>query len=254
MHRSGTSLVSSLLQSGGLDIGQRLLGARAGNVKGHFEDLDFVRFHVQVLKSLRLPTSGYTLEQSLPVRGPHVLQARTLIEDRRRRRVSWGWKDPRTTLFLDFWQQMLPESDFLLLYRCPWDVVDSMLRRGDEEFRGDCSSAVRIWIHYNRLLLDFHDRFPERCLCMSGYRAAQSPLLLREALARKFGLELSPLTDLYESCLLHRVGAARRAALLQHHFDEAAELYEQLNARASQKLINGVSLADAPTPLHSTED
>lgn len=254
MHRSGTSLVSSLLQSGGLDIGQRLLGARAGNVKGHFEDLDFIRFHIQVLRSLRLPPSGYTLERSLPIRGRHVLQARTLIDERRRRRVPWGWKDPRTTLFLDFWQQMLPEARFLLLYRYPWDVVDSMLRRGDDEIRANPDSALRIWIHYNRLLLDFHDRFPERCLCVGSYRAAKAPMLLREALARKFGLELRPLADLYDASLLHRVGSARGASLVQHHFDEAVELYEQLNARASRALIDGTSLADEPTPLLSAED
>lgn len=253
MHRSGTSLVSSLLQSGGLDIGQCLMRARAGNIKGHFEDLDFVRFHIQVLKSFRLPTSGFTLERNLSIRGCHVRQARTLIDARRRRLVPWGWKDPRTTLFLDCWRQMLPESNFLLLYRCPWDVVDSMLRRGDEELGADPSSAVRLWIHYNRLLLNFHDRFPESCLCVSSYRAAQAPLLLREALARKFGLELCPLADLFDASLLHRVSVARRASLVQHHFDEAAELYEHLNARASQTLINGASLADEPASLLSSD-
>ena len=51
MHRSGTSLVASLLQSAGINIGQRLMNAGEGNVKGHFEDLDLVEFHESILKS-----------------------------------------------------------------------------------------------------------------------------------------------------------------------------------------------------------
>ena len=47
MHRSGTSLTASLLQSAGLNLGDRLMEATAtGNpLKGYFEDLDFVEFH-----------------------------------------------------------------------------------------------------------------------------------------------------------------------------------------------------------------
>lgn len=244
MHRSGTSVVTSLLQSGGLDVGQRLLGAGSGNVKGHFEDLDFFQFHVQVLKAQGLSSTGYTLERGLQIRGHHVVQARALIEERRRRCVAWGWKDPRTTLFLDFWQQMLPEAHFLLLYRCPWDVIDSMFRRGDKGIRANPSFAAQLWVHYNRLLLEFHDRYPQRCLCVSSYRAVQSPLLLREALACKFGLQLGPLAELYDSTLLHRLGSSRRASLVPHHFPESVQLYEQLNDRARQTLLDGDSLAE----------
>lgn len=247
MHRSGTSLVSSLLQSGGLDIGHRLVGAGPGNVKGHFEDLDFNELHLQILESQGIRLTGFTLQRDLQIREQHVLAARALVEQRRRRRVDWGWKDPRNTLFLDFWRQMVPEAHFLLLYRCPWDVVDSLFRRGDWEFRSDPSFAVRVWCHYNRLLLDFHDRFPERCLCADNYRVIQSPTLLLEALAAKFGLKLGTVAELYDASLLHRLDSSRWASLLQHDFPEALELYEQLNQRASQMLVNGVSLAAEAT-------
>ena len=238
MHRSGTSVVSSLLQSGGLDIGQRLLGAGAGNVKGHFEDLDFFQLHVQILKSQGMHSTGFTLQRELAIGKQHVRRARALIAERRRRGVPWGWKDPRTTLFLDFWQQMIPEANFLFLYRCPWDVVDSFVRRGDKAFHANPGFAVQIWAHYNRLLLDFHDRFPERCLWVHSYRAVQSPALLLEALARKFGLHLGPVAELYDPDLLHRLGSSRWASLVHHQFPEAMELYEQLNQRAGQNLVN----------------
>jgi O-antigen biosynthesis protein len=254
MHRSGTSLVTSLLQSGGLDIGQRLVGAGRGNVKGHFEDLDFSELHLEILKSLRLPSTGFILQRELPFRPKHVHRARALVAERRRRGVPWGWKGPRTTLFLDFWQQLLPEANFLILYRCPWDVIDSLFRRGDKVFRSDPGFAVRVWTHYNRLLLDFHDRFPQRCLCMSSYRVVQSPALLLDALRGKFGLNLGPAANLYDDSLLHRLDSSRWASLVQHHFPEAVELYEQLNERAGQTLVQGVSLADEPPPFLPAED
>ncbi|MEY2858272.1 MAG: hypothetical protein RLZZ74_2584, partial [Cyanobacteriota bacterium] len=39
MHRSGTSLTASLLQSAGVNLGDRLMSEDRGNSKGHFEDL-----------------------------------------------------------------------------------------------------------------------------------------------------------------------------------------------------------------------
>jgi O-antigen biosynthesis protein len=239
MGRSGTSLISSLLQSGGLDIGRRLMGVGIGNVKGHFEDLDFYEFHIWVLESQGIHPSGFTVQPDIQVREEHLLRARELVRERRRCPGPWGWKDPRTTLFLDFWQQQIPEANFLFVYRPPWDVVDSLFRRGDELFRSNPSFAVRVWVHYNRRLLAFHDRFPARCLCVHSYRAAQSPALLLEALSHKFGLELGPAGNLYDESLLHHGGSTRWASLLQHHFPEAVDLYEELNERAR----NGPSTA-----------
>lgn len=59
MHRSGTSLTTSLLQSAGVFIGDRLLGNNLSNPKGHFEDLDFVEFHQQLLQAQGLSDEGW---------------------------------------------------------------------------------------------------------------------------------------------------------------------------------------------------
>ncbi len=63
MHRSGTSLTASLLQSAGLHIGRNLMGPSEGNVKGHFENLDFFEFHRQVLRSQGINENGWTLQE-----------------------------------------------------------------------------------------------------------------------------------------------------------------------------------------------
>jgi hypothetical protein len=68
----------------------------------------------------------------------------------------WGWKDPRTCLFLEFWEPLLPAARFLFLYRHPIEVALSLWRRfNDPELQQDPWLAVRSWEVYNRRLLAF---------------------------------------------------------------------------------------------------
>jgi hypothetical protein len=46
-------------------------------------------------------------------------------------RPLWGWKDPRTCLFLDFWKARVPQAQYLCVYRNPLDVILSLARRGE---------------------------------------------------------------------------------------------------------------------------
>ena len=62
MHRSGTSLTTSLLQSAGVHIGDRLMNGGNGNTKGHFEDLDFVDLHRQSLEQQGISREGWTVK------------------------------------------------------------------------------------------------------------------------------------------------------------------------------------------------
>ena len=41
----------------------------------------------------------------------------------------WGWKDPRTSLLLTFWDSLLDEARYLFVYRHPVDVLSSLVRR-----------------------------------------------------------------------------------------------------------------------------
>ena len=134
MHRSGTSYVASLLQQAGIDMGEHLLGANDSNPKGHFEDLDFLNFHGNVLQSQGLSSEGWVLQKNIPVPEAYLKEAETLLK-KRSLKSFWGWKDPRTTLFLDFWSGVLPKAHFLFIYRLPWEVIDSLYRSGDPTFQ-----------------------------------------------------------------------------------------------------------------------
>lgn len=165
MHRSGTSLTASLFQQAGINIGNHLIGADKGNSRGHFEDIDFNNFHIKVLKRF-----GQTfLVQNLAVLGEltpeETQEARSLIEERCVHEL-WGWKDPRSSLFLDFWRNLLPESCYIFVYRHPLEVTLSLLRRGKFDFEALVNPlvALRAWQVYNQAILNFYQQHPANCI------------------------------------------------------------------------------------------
>ncbi|MDX1978244.1 MAG: FkbM family methyltransferase [Pseudanabaenaceae cyanobacterium bins.68] len=201
MHRSGTSLTAAFFQALGISMGEQLYRADAHNPKGYFEDLDFLAFQRQVLQSCcdrDLPgwqDWGWTAPESLDVAkfSQYLPQAKALIASRQQY-PNWGWKDPRTTLMLDFWQALLPEAQFLLVYRFPWDVADSILRLQAPIFQEFPHYSLEIWQFYNRQLLDFYRRHQQRCLLVSvnGFLAQTDRFL--DLCAAKFALNFSPTT------------------------------------------------------------
>lgn len=164
MHRSGTSLVASVLGEAGLDIGVREdVGLGVGQPRGHFEDRDFFNLHEAILAASG--RSCFSVDEASLKEIPPVFEerARALVAARAER-PFWGWKDPRTCLFLDLWERHLPQARYLFLYRHPVDVALSLWRRNtDPELRQDPWLAFRAWELYNRRLLAFLDRHPERC-------------------------------------------------------------------------------------------
>lgn len=127
MHRSGTSLFTNWLQTLGLEVGDRLLNARRSNLKGHFEDLDFLELHEQILSDNKCSA----FDQCLPLRidPSHKLRANELVDFKSKLYQQWGWKDPRTCLFLDFWEQICPGANKIVIFRDFKDVVQSLVNR-----------------------------------------------------------------------------------------------------------------------------
>lgn len=180
MHRSGTSVVAALLQRLGIDMGQRLVEADFRNPLGYHEDVDFVDLQRRMLQR-HLPTDdggvpdwGWTESESVTGAG-HAADrplAAELLVSRARDGRPWGWKDPRTTLLLDFWNDTAAEvlgsaPRYVLVYRFPWEVADSVQRLADAALLRHPSYGYRIWGYYNRRLLDFYRRNRERCLLVS---------------------------------------------------------------------------------------
>src|SRR6476661_8528150 len=233
MHRSGSSLTASLLQSAGLHIGRKLLGADSVNIKGHFENIDFYEFHKAVLRSQAIIDHGWTLQEKINVEDSFVEQAKEIVAKNSVSRV-WGWKEPRTTLFLDFWSDLLPEAKFLLIYRSPWEVVDSLYRRGDPTFQDQPELALKVWHQYNQIILDFYDRFSDRCLLANINTIVNFKESYIKAINQKFKTNLTaPESTLYDPSLFHAQPLdSYRPSLVNQYCPEAVEMYQELDARA----------------------
>jgi hypothetical protein len=235
MHRSGTSLLASLFEGAGVAVGERLLGTGNGNNVGHFEDLDFQEFHQRALVGNGLPTEGFTAE-GLPIVPTSLrIEAEQLVADRRRRGGIWGWKDPRTILFLDFWDQLIPDARYIFIFRRPWEVVDSFFRRGDPAFVFNPLLAARVWLHYNRLLLRFVARHPEQCILREMTQVIAEPAAVFAAVRDQLHVPVGDPPARFRPELLGMDEDDRRARLLEAVCPESIEVYRRLREDAGSR-------------------
>jgi glycosyltransferase involved in cell wall biosynthesis len=215
MHRSGTSLLASWLSALSFDLGQRLLPPDKGNPRGYFEDIDFLEFQRKVLPECCPPDDGghpdWGWTESEQLNRNRLIDftpcATTLLAARAEKRGLWGWKDPRTSLLLDFWDALLVDAYYIFVYRFPWDVADSMQRLGEDVFLRNPDYAYRIWSFYNSHLRDFFLKNSRRCLLLSINALKENPDRLVDLLREKLGFEMreANLRDIYEHELFNGI-------------------------------------------------
>ena len=157
MHRSGTSLFTSYLKLCGVSMGRNLLGPGKGNIRGHFEDKDFLELHKRIL--VHNKSNIYVPKRHLEVPDNIVQQMKDLIGLRNEFNEVWGWKDPRTTLFLKDWDKICPGIKFIFIYRDPFEVIASLYRRMKlKYFWLRPWYAPKMYLRYNEEMLDFAGR------------------------------------------------------------------------------------------------
>jgi len=154
MHRSGTSLITHWLNECGLHLGENFLGPGLGNMDGHFEDIEFLRLHEEILIANNLPSSGLVEESEINISEYHKQKLRSIIEVKNKRYNQWGWKDPRTCLFLNTYKELLPDARYLIIVRDYKEVVSSLMYREFQEFEKKYLSREYIsrlvWKHFRR--------------------------------------------------------------------------------------------------------
>ena len=201
-HRSGTSLACQLLHRAGLFLGYDLLGARFSNLRGHFEDVQVLNLHQQILAD-----NGETWLVSKPflpvVTEPHWRTMEQIVQRRNAEHALWGFKDPRVCLFLMLWKHLLPNAKVLLIYRYFSDSTYSLARRQSSELFSDPTGpprlyrrfweepdlALRMWLTHNDALLTFARTYPEDTMAMS-LNMVQNGFPVIRAISQRWGLDL----------------------------------------------------------------
>lgn len=234
MHRSATSLVASLLQRAGVQIGAQLLEANSQNPRGFFEDVEFYSFHENVLHA-RGKSILVDRRWAFAPTAEEDAQAAALIAARAQSGL-WGWKDPRTSLLLEFWRGKLPHAHFLLVYRHPFDVLLSLMRR-NQWYMAGLLEGLEAWYAYNYALAEFRAKYPEQTLLCNCYAIVDHIQELDACVRERFGLRLNldaaARDTQYQPDELRRAALSREAErILQAVHPEADALYGRLNQLA----------------------
>lgn len=149
MHRSGTSLVARVVNLLGVDFGPEddLMEPKPDNPAGFWESLSISGFNDDLLAELGgrwdrppMPDPGWeTAERFDSWRE----RAQAIVEERFTGPVA-GWKDPRMSLLLPFWQTVVPIDAVVLSIRDPREVAASLAARDGM----DASQSAELWSRY----------------------------------------------------------------------------------------------------------
>jgi hypothetical protein len=152
MHRSGTSLITQWLYKCGLNVGDQLEGPGIGNEDGHFEDADFYNCHQDILGQQGFPVNGLIHTPLTSLSKGQLQTLHDLVQVKANKRPQWGWKEPRTCLFLDFYRPLLPTACYLVILRDYQSVVSSLISRLYKEsvrkYERKGGIPLFIWKHF----------------------------------------------------------------------------------------------------------
>ncbi len=228
MHRSGTSLVAGFIHRSGIDLGSELVGAKKSNPFGHFEDMDILEFQRSVL----LREFGHQMWVPQPPRLGEADKARAMeLVSARQNKPYWGWKEPRTSLFLDFWDELLPDARYLFIVRHPLLVLDSLSRRNNTRVYHfwKHNTFLRAWLVYNQECLRFYQAQRARCTLVTLERVLQAPDAFVDLLSQRltFEFDVQVFRALYDSTALTDK-KSQRLPVSPRLYSKSLALYDQI--------------------------
>lgn len=175
MARSGTSAVTRLLALLGVQLGpdEALLAPAGENAKGFFEHREIVRVNKELLERMggswsQPPRLREGWQRGAELEDLRALAHESIAADFGGARL-WGFKDPRTSLTLPFWEELLGEARYVICHRRPLDSARSLEKR--DGIRLD--DGVALWTRYTaaalahtagrpRVLIGYEELFAER--------------------------------------------------------------------------------------------
>lgn len=154
MHRSGTSMITRLLNLSGFYLGDEkdLIGASNDNTEGFWENSKFVELNDEILSVLGggwdyPPIFNDRWESQPELLYLRVKAAKLLANFEKQDR--WAWKDPRNSILLPFWKQFFPNMKVVICVRNPFDVYSSLRKRN----YFSPASSFNLWLKYYEILL-----------------------------------------------------------------------------------------------------
>lgn len=157
MHKSGTTLVSQMLHSSGINMGDfdENISYDRGN---QYEREEAFQLNLEILGAPDDEVLDLALPQNLAmdVRQREKMQA--MISENQATGQSWGFKDPRTSLTYPLWAEELPPHKIVVLFRDAAQVWPRYIWAGKRLYHTNFSRAyayVQRWQEHNLSLLKY---------------------------------------------------------------------------------------------------
>lgn len=199
MSRSGTSLTARILSLAGVYLGEEeelmqrelhqlhgqpesvLRNAREANPEGFWEHYDLMRLNERILRKLGGnwreppdPEPGWERSAELAAERDEALD---LLRRSFAGKPLWGWKDPRNSLTLPFWQELVPGLRYVVCVRNPLDVARSLEQRDGLELQ----RGIALWQTYLSRSLEHTSNRPRIVVPYERYFDEASELATRLA-------------------------------------------------------------------------
>lgn len=150
MHRSGTSMITRILNICGAHIGldEEILGSGAGNDRGHWENREILKINDDILNIFggawnNPPDFPYNWEED-PRLDDLYKEADIFVKKMNVMDKTWVFKDPRTCLTLPFWKKIIPHMLFVIPVRDSMEVAMSLKKRDGSSIE----SGLFLWKKY----------------------------------------------------------------------------------------------------------
>ena len=157
MHRSGTSMFARFMHESGINMGKDLYVDDTANKYGHFEDMDFLNLQRRELARL-FRGEDYLVYRDFITGEDFVRESKQLFQTKNaiNSGAHWGWKDPRTTIFLEYWKKIDPAINYIFMVREPEAVVNSLCRLlKTRQNQIQKRKYLLTYIYYNSKILRF---------------------------------------------------------------------------------------------------
>jgi hypothetical protein len=198
MHRSGTSLVASLLGLLGAYLGDEedFIPADQDNPQGFWERRGVISLNNLVLRAGDAAwdrVAGFDVSR---IRGRFRRRfasgAASLIQGLDTH-GTWAIKDPRLCLTLPLWRPLCRHAVCVVTLRHPAEVASSLERRD----RMPLATGVALWERYTRSALEASEGLPRTALLFDDLfaRPEETARGLRAFLAARRSAELGPVDD-----------------------------------------------------------
>jgi len=158
MHRSATSMITRMLSICGLYLGEEkeLYPAQPDNPEGFWEHFEFHSINERILSAFhgawdappKLP-EGWERDPRLDPLREEAIRLIGHFKDHE----HWGWKDPRNSITLAFWRDLIPNLKTLVPIRHPLDVALSLSKRG---YSSD-NFGLQLWQAYSAAVAENFD-------------------------------------------------------------------------------------------------